>query len=397
MNLPGVKPLQLLALFVGIIAATNYKKSVKMPDYVRFFSLAMIAIFTISLIRSLSYLDLFNFYLDNKLSTQRYLLSHFVKPLIFFMPLIIVVKFVYRKTDIEYLVNTLTLSILILSVVITYLYFFKGLGKGDIETFREYFQSIFSLHTNSIANFYIMAFPFVIAKFFVKKNILTISNIILSAMAIGMLYSRAAYLTCLLSFISYFFLSRRTKFLPFLIAVAFGLFFIISSSVIERASKGIESRDRNALFAGRIEKLWVPLIYEYTHDYKKLILGNGRYAIRSSDVNKQGIIREATHPHNMYLEQIIDAGLIGVVTFIAFYIILLRKACKSLGNINDYKIKEHHYAVIVSLSCYLISGITDRSFFPDPANGFLWVVVGIAIVIIRMSQETATSEGVNIN
>jgi hypothetical protein len=39
--------------------------------------------------------------------------------------------------------------------------------------------------------------------------------------------------------------------------------------------------------------------------------------------------------------------------------------------------KEYLTAVITAVVCFLISGLTDRTFFPDEINGYLWVIVGL--------------------
>jgi len=145
---------------------------------------------------------------------------------------------------------------------------------------------------------------------------------------------------------------------------------------------GFESKEYNEIFAGRIDGIWLPLLDEYTQASKKILFGDGRFATKVSDSAQNGILVSAAgHPHNMYLEQILDAGLLGLMTFILFYFVLLKKASKNLRIINKYKIKEYQYAVIASLISYLVSGLTGRSFFPNAENSYVWIIVGMAIVI----------------
>src|SRR5262249_37280358 len=82
---------------------------------------------------------------------------------------------------------------------------------------------------------------------------------------------------------------------------------------------------------------------------------------------------------------ILDAGLVGLAGLMPFYIILLRQAYQSLKFINEYELREYQYAVIVSLSGFFISGLTDRSLFPNDENCYLWAVMGFAISTIRWS------------
>ena len=383
-NLPGAKPLMFLALFVVIIAIINHWQSVKMPKYSFIFAILLLSIFSISIIRSLSNLDIINYYIINqggiKLSTSKYILTEFVKQLIYFLPFIIIIKFVKKISHLEYLMNILALSLAILSICILLNKFYIPLDLGK--------------HRNALATFYIVGFPIVFGRYFIKKNIINILSICLIVTAIGFLYCRTAYLTLIVSSIFYLSISKRAKFLPVLIVISIGLSFIISSSIIERASKGLESGDRVEISAGRTDRSWLPLIVEYVKSPKKLLLGNGRFAILSSDAVASGITPNTyKHPHNMYLEQILDAGIFGLIAIMLFFIVLFKKIYKNLSYIQDFKLKEYQYAVIASLISYFLAGITGRSLFPDSKGAFFWIIVGIAVVIIRMVQES----GENIN
>lgn len=387
-SLPGAKPLQLVALFVIIVACINYKKSTPLPKFASFFAMAIITVFTISIIRSLAYLDILNWMREENLSTLNYMLSDYVKPLIFFLPLIIISKFTHKLEQIEFLVKTLVLSIMILSIYLLYLYLFKIGFKGDLRWVDEYYSLTFGLHRNDIANFFMIVFPLCIARFFLKKNFFNLVSIGLSIVAIGFLYSRTAYLVMIISFLFYLFISKRSKFLPVFLTIAFGLSFIVSASIIERASKGLEEHDLESISAGRIDGIWLPLIEEHTRDSKKLLLGNGRYGMKISEAAQSSIMVSSSHPHNMYLEQIVDAGLIGFIIFILFFILLLQKISRNLHYLPNGRLKEYHYAIYVSIISYMLAGMTGRSFFPMFLNSYLWIVIGIAIALIRMLQES---------
>lgn len=390
-SLPGAKPLHLLALFVMAIAVINYRQSTKMPKFASLFAVFILIIFTASIVRSLAYFETINWLREVELSLFNYILSDFVKPLLYFIPIIIIVKFTTRFKHLEFLLKILVLSITALSIYLLYSCLFKIGFNGDIRQIEEYYALNLGLHRNDLANFYIIGFPLVLANCFLKKNIMSFLSIGLSVAAIGFLYSRTAYIIMLLAFIFYLFISKRAKFLPVFLVLAFALSFIISASIIERASKGLESNDLELISAGRIEGIWLPLVEEFTGDAGDLLLGKGRYAILSSQAAQRELILIVEHPHNMYLEQLIDAGLIGLITFMLFFILLLKKAFKSLGNIRDYKVREYQYAMIVSIVSYLIAGMTGRSFFPLLSNGYLWIIAGLAIAIIYRFQYSGES------
>jgi hypothetical protein len=391
-NLKGAQPFYLLALFVILIAVINYGQSVKMPKYSFLFSILIVTIFGLSIIRSLPNLDLINQrYLmegKNALSALAYFLKAFVRPLIFFMPFIVIVKFCNKIREVEFLMNILFLSTVALSFYVIYLGLFKTGGNPDVKVMSEALQLDLGMHRNLLANFLILGLPIVLARYFLKKNIVNMLGIIFTVSAFGLSYSRTAYAILIFSFILYLFISKRAKLLPIIIAIAIGSSFIISESIIERASRGIESQDRDEISAGRIDQIWLPLIYEYSQSPRKLLFGNGRFAVVSADAAARGIMADKLHPHNMYLEQVLDAGILGLTVFMSFFLLLFKKILYFQNAITDSKLREYQYAVIISMVAYFTAGLTGRTLFPGGKNCFFWIVVAIAVVIIRLVQES---------
>ena len=185
------------------------------------------------------------------------------------------------------------------------------------------------------------------------------------------------------------FLSKRAKSLPIFLVGVIVLSFTVFTGVKERATHGFESKEYDEISAGRIEGIWKPLFDEYSKNAKKILIGNGRYAIKVSDSANSGyLVGAAGHPHNMYIEQILDAGIPGLIVFVFFYFVLLKRAFRNLRKPSLPRLREYQYAVIVSLISFLISGLTGRSFFPSDENSFIWIVLGIAIVINRIIEDS---------
>lgn len=387
-NLPGAKPLNLLAFFVIFVAMLNLKQSIKIPGYAFFFISSIVIIFTISFLRSVQHLDVINHFRQDDLSILRYLLSDFVKPLLYFMPLIIVIRFVHKPSNFEFVVNVIFYTIVAFSLVL--LFFYIGFpSKGNLKLLTEYYSLTFGMHRNDIANFYIVAFSLFLTRFFIYKDIISFLSIGLVILATGILMSRTAYFIMLFSSISYLIVSGRSKFFPIIIIISVGLSFIITSNVMERAMKGVQSKDINEISAGRTNHLWIPLANEYLHDYKKLLIGNGRYSIYYSESSQDNEILNVGHPHNMYLEQLMDAGLIGLSIFLSFFIILFKRLVKSLRFVDNNVFKEYHYGLIISLIAYLMAGVTGRFLFPIISNSYFWIIVGLSIVLTRMTKNNA--------
>ena len=385
-NLPGAKPLHLLVLFVIFIALINYNQSVKMPKTGFYFTLVLLSFFSVAIFRSLPNLNLINVWNTDKLTIPRYLLSEYIKPLIYFTPLIIISKFLKSKQQLNYIINIIVVAVTILAIFILYLYFFKVPDKTDVGIISAYYSDVLTLHRNNLATFFILSFPLLVAKYFIKKSPLNITFIIISLVSIGFLYSRGAYFTVLFSFLFYLFISKRKRYLPVLIAILITASMFLSQSIIKRASLGFNSGDYDEVSAGRIDFIWIPIIKEFFSQPYKLILGNGRYAIIASQSLRRGRILEVKHPHNMFLEMVIDSGLIGLFVFLYLYFFLIRRLYGGIKDTTDPLLKEYKYALTVSVISFLISGLTDRSLFPNLENCFLWSILGITFVLMNIKN-----------
>ena len=381
-GLKGVKALHIFSLFVVLIAMLNYKQSSEMPKYALVFTIVYLAIFSISAIQSLTNMDSLNLRWVSEdrqnLSTLPFILKVYVKPLIMFIPFVLIIKYCRTADHVRRLANMLVLSLVILSVYLVYLNLFEI--EGGVAAATVYYGSVIG-HRNNMARFFIIGFPFLLANLFLKKNVISLAIICLSVASVGFLYSRTAYVLLVLSFIFYFVISKRTKYLPILMVIAIGMYVIVPTSIVERASKGIESGDVSEISAGRIDNIWLPLIDEYMQNPEKLLFGDGRYAAVSSAVAKG-------HPHNMYLEQIIDAGIFALIFILCFFVFFLRKAYKTLNNVRDGEMKEYLYAAIVSMTCYFGAGFSGGTLFPSRGSAYFWIVVGLTTAIVRLVEQS---------
>lgn len=119
-SLPGVKILQLLTLFIIALAFMKYNRAEKLPRQVLLFSIAFLAIFALAAFRSLGFLEIFNLYLEDKLSAPRFILTHLVKPMIYFVPFILIIKFTRDARLFRTTFQVISGSLVALSLVILY-------------------------------------------------------------------------------------------------------------------------------------------------------------------------------------------------------------------------------------------------------------------------------------
>ncbi|MCA9401732.1 MAG: O-antigen ligase family protein, partial [Candidatus Omnitrophica bacterium] len=386
MDIPGAKPVNLLFFFVITIALFNLRNAKEVPPRVTAALTILGGVFIVSIFRSLAHLPLFNQIWIHEMNAMKYLLSYAVRPLMYFISMIMILKFVRDQRHFEEVIRMVIVSLIFLSAVLLYLYIFQVPDKTDLLSVRDFYYLILRRHGNDLANFYIMAIPLILSRLFLRKDIAALIALGVCLPVIGILCSRTAYATLFFSIIYYSYLTKRTKYLPIIMGLVLVLFAGVAyQGIQERAMKGFESKDYEEILAGRFDGIWMPLVQEYTADHAKLMFGQGRFAIMASDSYRKGFLH-VEHPHNMYLEQLIDSGLLGAGLIFFVFIKMLMEVFRRLKNIEDPIQRDYQMAIWVGLLSFFISGFVGRSLYPQIQNTYFWIFFGLAYANIALKR-----------
>jgi hypothetical protein len=388
---PGARPFLLLGAFVAFIAFINWRNFVQIPRIIVVFGGIAFTLLVIAVLRSLPNVGMIAAAVEQEYTPLGFILSHVVKPSLYLMPMIIVAKFATTGKDVNRLAGTLVFSLIALSVYFLYDYTFNVQNKGDIEAAWEVVGESLGLWKGMAGFLYVVGFPMVLARYFVKKDVFSIVGIVLCVISVGFLYSRTAYVTVVAAFFLYLFFSKRTRFLPVLIVLGLGASLIISETIIERATKGFESSDLNQVASGRVEHQWIPLAEEYSKTPVDIALGRGRFALLTTRVWQSGILPGAAHPHNMFIEMILDGGLVSLFILLAFITAIMWKAYQWIPMVKTKEAREYLCGSLVAMICYLMGGMTTGSMFPTLENSYFWLIAGLAMVIIKQTRVSGAS------
>lgn len=244
--------------------------------------------------------------------------------------------------------------------------FYFTQGGGDIYIARDSVTDSTAMHANSMAALavYFLTFSMAIkpkSKFLICLRYLAIAC---SMLGIVFTFSRIAYLTTVVIFILLLYrLSNKEKVMALFTGVVIVLVF--SVHIIERLSYRLDSGDLNQVSAGRIDKLWLPLLTEVQ---KRPLAGNGRYAILKSEAYKYKTWGRISidSPHSAYIEILIDMGLIG--SGLLLYVLYTFYVCGK-------QVESGLQYLVVAMLCLSLTG---HSFYPYLANYLIWIVYGIS-------------------
>jgi O-antigen ligase len=131
----------------------------------------------------------------------------------------------------------------------------------------------------------------------------------------------------------------------------------------------------NAVSAGRIEGIWLPLLPEVA---RSPVWGNGLGSTLWSYPMLHDAMLRVGHPHNAYLEAVLDMGFLGLALLLAYYAHVW-KGFRALGS-NAWltpELRSLFQGATAALAVFLVTGLTGSSLRPEPESAFLWIAIGL--------------------
>jgi O-antigen ligase len=195
------------------------------------------------------------------------------------------------------------------------------------------------------------------------------------------------------------FLIRWKKFLP-LIPITIILVFTFIPSVKERMLFGIvhgkdnekiSSVDSYSMTSGRT-LIWPYVIQKII---KSPIVGYGRLAMNRTGLSNflmKELDESFPHPHNAYLELLLDNGLLGFILIIPFFIVVLFQSIKLLLVRDDNLCTAVGGFTTSLILSFLISGMGSQSFYPKEADMIMWAAIFL-MLRVRSERLVAIREG----
>jgi hypothetical protein len=146
-------------------------------------------------------------------------------------------------------------------------------------------------------------------------------------------------------------------------------------AVYRRITHGFDSGSVDDVSAGRVEGLWLPLLPE---TLKSPLWGQGLDSTMWAEPMAIGTMHMTAHPHNAYLQAVLDMGLIGLALLLAYYWHVW-KGFRALGS-NPYlspAMRGFFQGACAALIAFAAAGLSGGSLRPQPDNVLLWLAIGI--------------------
>jgi O-antigen ligase len=319
-------------------------------------------------------------------SVAGYFRDHVVKPLLMVIFALLVGAAVSRSEKPEkFLVPTLISIWGMVSLVVVFVFLSGASLREMASSESRQLLSPLGMHANELGRLYACAYALVLFTWAESKSpgfrLALLASMGLVMVALVLTFSRGAFLGFILVNVLFLLWRRNAKTLILFGLLAACVLFLLPGEVYDRVTTGFGrgfGSGSNMISAGRIEFIWLPLLPELP---KSPIFGHGLESILWSEPMRRGAgttILAVGHPHNAYLQALLDMGIAGLILLCAYFVHVWRSfRALSVDPALSPTLRGFYLGAAAGLASLLISYITDSSLRPGPEQAFLWLAIGM--------------------
>jgi O-antigen ligase len=311
-----------------------------------------------------------------------YLNVFVVKPISLVLFALLVAAATARSARPERLLVPALVSVWVMAVLVIGFVLNSGIALEQLASSesRE-FLSPLGLHANDLGRLFAVAYALLLfswpAYALPALRAVLLASMVLVAMAMMLTFSRGAFVAFLAINLLYVLWRRNAGALAFFGLLALAGLLLLPDAVFERASIGFDS-GADAVSAGRIQNLWLPLLPE---TLRSPLYGNGLGSILWSEPMRRGAgvtVPPVMHPHNAYLQALLDMGLAGLALLCAYFVHVWRRLRALAADLElSAPLRGFFLGAAAALVAVLVSDITDSSLLPRPEHVYLWFAIGM--------------------
>ena len=313
--------------------------------------------------------------------TLGYLRDVLLKPMLTVVAALLIAQAVAKSKKTESFLAPFIVAVWLMSVMAIGYVVVEGVSIGALAlTSSRTFLSALGMHANDLGRLYAVAYALLLFTWGETKDarLKTILFVTMGVLTIALLltFSRGAFVGWVLVNALFLVWKFNAKTIGLaLLAGVVGLA-LMPGAVVSRMSLGLAGGgDVNEFSAGRVEEIWIPLLPEL---FKSPLWGNGLDSTMWAQALWAEMMLPVTHPHNAYIQAILDMGLIGMGLLLAFYWHVYRTSRDLGGNANlSPTMRGFYQGVVAGLMCFIITGFAGSSLRPAPEFAFLWIAIGM--------------------
>jgi O-antigen ligase len=315
-------------------------------------------------------------------SRAGYLRDYLFKPLMLVVFALLLAAAVARSARPEKFFTPAIVSMWIMCALVIVYVFQSGVSLGELASSESRrFLTPLGMHANELGRLYTVAYALLLFTWAGSREpgfrMVLLASMAMVTLALLLTFSRGAFGGFII--VNGLFLLWRLNAKTLVLTAAAVAIAIVAlpEAVYERATHGF-GEGINAITAGRVEGLWLPLLPDVL---RNPVFGNGLGSILWSDAMRTGAgttILATSHPHNAYLQALLDMGVVGLVLLCAYFLHVW-KGFRKLSRAPELSpaMRGFFEGAAAGLASLLIVAITDSSLAPSAEQAFLWLAIGM--------------------
>ena len=315
-------------------------------------------------------------------SSAGYLRDLVVKPMFMVVFALLVAAAVSKAKKPERILVPALLSVWAMGSMLMLFVLSSGIGLSALgASGARLFLSPLGMHANELGRLYAVAYALLLFTWAESRHSgmrqALAASMGLVVVALVLTFSRGAFLGFAVVNVLFVLWRRNVKTLVVFALVAAVAIFLLPQAVYDRIGEG-HGAGIDAISAGRVDHIWLPLLPEVL---QSPILGHGLGSILWSEPMRRGAgtaILAVTHPHNAYLQALLDMGIAGLLLLCAYFAHVW-KGFTSLSVDPELSplLRGFFLGAKAGLASFLIAAFTDSSLAPRPEQVFLWLAIGM--------------------
>lgn len=318
----------------------------------------------------------------DSLDPASYLQGMVLKPLLMVLYCLLVAAAAAKSARPERFLVPAVISMCLMATLVPVYVAQSGINLRALAASDERsFLSALGLHANDLGRLYAIAYALLLFTWSEARGAWLRTALLaaaaFNAIALILTFSRGAFVALAVINLLYVLWGRSIRTMLVAAVLVLAALLLAPAAVFERLTTG-EGGGLNAVSAGRVNGLWLPLLPDVL---RHPLFGNGINSILWSEAMRRGAggqVLAVTHPHNAYLQALLDTGIVGTVLLCSYFVHVfrrLRALAKDSGV--DPLLRGFYLGAAAGLVGMLVSDLTDSSLAPRAEQAFLWLAIGM--------------------
>jgi len=310
---------------------------------------------------------------------RQYLITQVLKPFVIVAVALMIGAAAARSQKPERFIIAIALSAWIMALIQIGFVIAQGVPLLELANpgARNFYEPL-SIHANSLGRLHLFALALLLFVWADNRRpgmrLFLLITIGVLGLALLLTFSRASIGTAALVGALFLVWKFNAKALALALIAATLVVLLAGDILYSRATYGL-GEGASAVTAGRIDNIWLPLLPELA---KTPLWGSGLSSIVWSFPMVNEAMRPVGHPHNAYLEALLDMGIIGLALLLAYYAHVWKglRALASNPSLNP-DMRSLFQGATAALLAFLVTCLVGSSLRPEPESAYLWIAIGL--------------------